>query len=421
MFGGKTIDFWRVLRPTKWPEEPPWMSFSTLIELEICPRRWALVAAEYSDIWNNRGYPSIPQTSALEGTIVHLSLQKITDALVENSCPSLIDESAIFTLRQLGGYTAIIMDSLERALLPYRENPRAFAVLDGIRTRLVAKVPELRMRVQRYLSRIHPEPRAMAHGETVIHPKEGPRNALKHGTYTEVLLQSTKLGWRGVADMLTLSITQCEIRDFKTGAPKEEHQVQLLIYALLWARDVARNPDGRLAEKLVLSYDEHDVEVPSPGVGKLCSLQDEIKKRTDAVLADLQLGNPRARTSLGNCMYCAVRHLCEEYWHWLARHYPKDEETKGRYIDIQIKLFSRHGPSSWNGEIEYGPAIQAGAAILLRTENFALALHPGQRLRLLNVYVSIPTSEEADTKKGHHLIIATMGSRSEMFLLSRLE
>lgn len=55
MFGGKNIDFWRVLRPTKWPEAPSWMSFATLIELEICPRRWALVAAEYSDIWNNRG------------------------------------------------------------------------------------------------------------------------------------------------------------------------------------------------------------------------------------------------------------------------------------------------------------------------------------------------------------------------------
>ncbi len=420
MSGGNNTDFWRVLRPTKWPGAPSWMSFSTLIELETCPRRWALAAAEYSDIWNNRGYPSVPQSSALEGTIVHLSLQKITGALIENSCPSLADASAILTLRQLGGYTAIIMNSLERVLLPYRENPRASAVLGGIRTRLAAKVPDIRTRVQRYLSRIRLEPCTIVHGETVIHPERELRHALQHGTYTEVLLQASKLGWRGVADMLTLSTTQCEIRDFKTGAPKEEHQVQLWTYALLWARDIGLNPAGRLADKLVLSYDERDVEVPSLDVSKLCSLEDEIEKRSAAALADLQSGNPRARTSLENCMYCTVRHLCEEYWHWLPRHYPKDEETKGRYMDIQIKLSSQHGPRSWDGEVEHGPDMQVGAAILLRTENLAFDLHPGQRLRLLNVHVSIP-SEEADTRNGHHLIVVTMGSRSEMFLLPKLE
>ncbi len=420
MSGGKNTDFWRVLRPAKWPEAPSWMSFSTLIELEICPRCWAMINAEYSDIWNKRGYPSVPQSSALEGTIVHLSLQKITGALIENSCPSLADESAILTLRQLGGYTAIIMDSLERVLLPYKENPRASAVLGVIRTRLAAKIPEIRTRVQRYLSRIRPEPRAIVHGETVIHPEGELRHALQHGTYTEVLLQSSKLGWRGVADMVTLSTTQCEIRDFKTGAPKEEHQVQLWTYALLWARDVGLNPAGRLADKLVLSYDERDVEVPSPEASKLCSLEDEIKKRSTAALADLQPSNPRARTSLENCTYCAVRQLCEEYWHWLARGYPKNEETTGRYIDIQIKLSSQHGPSSWDGAVEYGPAMQVGEAILLRTENLAFDLHPGQRLRLLNVHVSMP-NEEADAKNRHRLIVATMGSRSEMFLLSRLE
>ncbi len=419
MFGSKNKDFWHVLLPTKWPEAPSWMSFSTLTELEICPRHWALVTAEYPDVWDNRGYPSMPRTSTLEGTIVHLSLQKITDALAENSCPSLVEQSAVSTLRQLGGYTAIIMDSLERALLPYTENPRASKVLDGIRARLVAKIPELRTRVQRYLARIRLEPRAIVRGKTAVHPGEGPRAALQHGTYTEVFLQSSKLGWRGVADMLTLSTTKCEIRDFKTGAPKEEHQVQLWTYALIWARDIGLNPSGRLADKLVLSYDQRDVEVPALEASKLCSLEDEIMKRTDAALADFQSGDSRARMSLKNCMYCAVRHLCEEYWDWLARHYPKDEETKGKYTDIQIKLSSRHGPSSWNGEVEYGPAMEAGTAILLRTENLALDLPRGQRLRLLNVHVSVP-NEETEPKNGHHLVVATMGSWSEIFLLGRL-
>ncbi|MGB4099777.1 MAG: PD-(D/E)XK nuclease family protein [bacterium] len=393
------------------------MSFSTLIELEICPRRWALVASEYSEIWNNSGYPTVPQSSALEGTIVHLSLQKITRALLENGCSSLADASAILTLQQLGGYTNIIKDSLERVLLPYKVNPRVAVVLGDMRTQLAAKIPEIRTRVQKFLSRIRIEPRTIIQGKPILQPKRELRHALQHGTYTEVLLQAPKLKWRGIADLLSLSAAQCEIRDFKTGTQKEEHQVQLWTYALLWAQDSGLNPNSRLADKLVISYDECDVEVLPPDISKLSSLENEIKKRTGDALANLQSGNPQARLSLENCMYCAVRHLCEDYWPWLVRNYLTGKMINGKYIDIQIKLSSQHGPSSWDGEVEYGPAMKAGEAILLRTENPTFDLHPGQRLRLLNVHVSLP-SDEMDTKNEHHLIAATMGSWSEMFLIS---
>jgi hypothetical protein len=154
MSGDRNTDFWRVLRPSAWPQPPSWMSFSTLMELEACPRRWALATADYSDVWKYRGYPSVPQPSALEGTVVHLSLQKITEALVNRGCPSLVDESAILTLRELGGYTVTIMDSLERVLLAFKENPRVASALDEIRNRLTTRVPELRTRAQRFLSRI---------------------------------------------------------------------------------------------------------------------------------------------------------------------------------------------------------------------------------------------------------------------------
>jgi PD-(D/E)XK nuclease superfamily len=418
MSGGSNLDFWRVLRPSAWPQPPPWMSFSTLLELEACPRRWALKTAEYSNLWKYRGYPSVPQPSALLGTIVHLSLQKITGALVDRGCPSLIDESAILTMRKLGGYTTIVMDSLERVLLPYKENPRAAPTLDGIRHRLTNSVPELRTRVQKLLSRIRPEPRAVRPGEPVIHREGKLRHPLQHGSYAEVLLQASGLGWRGIADMLTLSTNKCEIRDFKTGASKEEHKSQLWTYALLWARDVDLNPSGRLADKLVLSYDESDVGVPAPEASTLRSLEDGLKLRTAVALADLQSDIPQARTTSENCLYCTVRHLCEEYWHWHIRQCPNAESAKGRYVDVQIKLSSQHGPSSWDGIIESGPTMKAGAPILLRTENHGFDLHPGDRLRVLNVYLSMPGEEEY-VKDGHSLIVATMGSRSEIFILSK--
>lgn len=120
--------------------------------------------------------------------------------------------------------------------------------------------------------------------------------------------------------------------------------------------------------------------------------------------------------SVEHCRYCTVRQLCEEYWHWLARHNPKDEPNKEKYMDIQIKLLTQHGPSSWDGEVECGPGMEPGTAILLRTENLLIKLRPDRRLRLLNVYVNMP-NEDMDTEDGHDLIVVTTGSWSEMYYL----
>ena len=416
MPGDINTSVWQVSSPSAWPEAPPWMSFSTLSDLEACPRRWALSAAKYPHLWEHRGYPRAPQLAALEGTVVHLTLQRITSAIVERGCPSLFDESAISTLRELGGYTAIILGSLERALLPYEGNPRAAPVLDGIRQRLAARVPELRSRVQRFLSRIHPESRAARPSGSTTHSKGEFRYQLQYGSHAEVELRASDLGWLGVADFLTLSTTSCKIRDFKTGASKQEHEFQLRTYALLWARDRDLNPSGRLADKLVLSYDGGDVEVLAPMADALSTLEDEIRERTAAALADLQTDPPEARPSQENCKYCAVRHLCEEYWQWHARLGRDSESPKGQFADLQIKLSSRHGPSSWDGVVECPSGPEVSRTILLRTANLRFALHPGQWLRLMNVHISMPDEEFTEDKRPP--VVATMGASTEAFLLS---
>lgn len=272
MSGDSNTGIWQVSLPLAWPEAPSWMSFSVLSDLEACPRRWALSAAEYPHVWQHRGYPRALQPAALEGTVVHLTLQTITSALVERGCPSLFDESAISALRELGGFTVIILRSLERALQSYEGNPRATPVLDGIRHRLAARVPELRSRVQRFLSRIHLESRAAISGDPTIQLVGKSRHQLPHGSHAEVELRASELRWLGVADLLTLSTKCCEIRDFKTGTLKPEHEFQLRTYALLWVWDRDLNPSGRFADKLVLSYDEGDIEVPAPGEHELARI-----------------------------------------------------------------------------------------------------------------------------------------------------
>jgi hypothetical protein len=416
MSGNSNSTIWHMLRLSKWPEAPLWMSFSTLSELETCPRRWALSAAEYPGLWKSRGYPKFPQPMALEGTVVHLALQKITVALADRGCPSLLDDSAISTLRDLGGYTTIIQNCIERALQPYQENPRAAPILDGTRSRLMAQVPALRARVQSLSCRIHLESHAVKSRDSGTHAQSDSRHQLSHGSYAEVGLQATDLGWLGNADLITISTSGCEIRDFKTGSPKQQHESQLQIYALLWARDQALNPSGRIANRLVLSYDERDVEIQAPGADNLRSLEKGLTERTAAALATLRADPPEARPSPDSCMNCSVRHLCEDYWQWHRRQGMDSGLLKRQFTDLQIKLARCHGATSWEGVVESPLGLKADGSLLLRTSNLQLDLHPGQRLRLLNVRVTLP--DEEFKKDERPPVVASMSANTEMFLLS---
>jgi hypothetical protein len=407
---------WCISNPPVWPKPPQWMSFTMLSELESCSRRCALTIAEYPSVWEKQGYPHIPRISSIEGTVIHLALKKISHALAKRRSHSLKDAYAVSALKDLGGYTVIITDCIESVLRQYEGNPRATPVMECIKQFLLPRVPKLRAHIQRLLSRIH-----LAADDSITSDEVGKRirpfsHQLPYGSHTEVELKVPDMGWHGVADLLTHTPADCEIRDFKSGVYKPQHKLQLLIYALLWALDRNLNPHGRLADKLVLSYDEHDVEIPAPNRDGLSSLEAEIRKRTETVIIELQHVPPEARPSQENCEYCIVRQLCEEYWHWL-RHTGKcyDKSPAGLFTDLQIELTARHGPTSWDGMVESSRLIDVGQSILLRTINVPFDLHAGQRIRLLHIYINVSQAENYETEQ--HATIATMGTNTEVFLL----
>lgn len=415
MSGQSNTAVWLVSSPSVWPKAPHWMSFSTLSELETCPRRWALSAADYPHVWEKCGYPRRPQISALEGTVVHLALEKISHALAKHGCHSLIEERAFSALKELGGYTVIIAECIDCALRPYEGNPRATPILDGARQQLTPRAPKFRTHIQRLLSRIRLVSRDGVALDAPAHGIEGSMHQLPHGSHAEVELQVPELGWHGVADLLTLTSSFCEIRDFKTGVSKPQHEFQLRLYALLWARDRNLNPSGRLADRLVLSYDESDVEVPVPREDELRFLEDEIRRRTAVVLSDLRLDPPDARPSQESCPYCSVRQLCEEYWKWHVRQEKGGEFPEGQFADLQVKISARHGPTSWDGIVESSSTINVGLPILLRTSNVPFDLRPGQRVRILNIHVDVSMEECIENEPTQ--VVATMGINTEMFIV----
>ena len=409
---------WTVLEPSKWPPAPAWMSYSTLTELEECPRRWALKSAEYSEVWEGRGYPRVPQSSVLVGQVVHSAIERVARALSEAGCESLQSESAVSALRQLGGYSAIVSDCMEAVFSKYEGNPRATPVVESLRQVLSTRVPELRSRVQRQVSRIKlAGDGSGAEGAGAGRQAgQGMRRPLKDGSHAELEVQDPELGWRGFVDLLTVSDSLCEIRDFKTGAVKDEHKLQLKLYAMLWSRDRELNPTGRAAQSLVLSYDEQDLQLEPPSAATLDALHEEIRERTERALNDATETVPEARPGQEQCQYCAVRHLCAEYWEWLRGEASGGELAASQYGDVEIELTSPHGPSSFDGRLLSGTGLQSGRDILFRTSNLQISLRSGQRLRVLNVQISDDSPDD-----GSAPIVATMTGTSEVFVLPEID
>lgn len=405
---------WLAAPPSAWPTAPEYISFSALSELEACPRRWALSAAAYPEVWENQGYPRALHAAALEGTVAHLALEMITRALAGRDCPSVKDPSAIAILKELGGFTEVIRQAIDRTLRWYHGNPRAVPAVDRTRRCLTARTAALRSRVQGLLSRVRLEARprtgpAAIRGDNAQH--QDLRDELPTGSHSEVHLVVEELGWKGVADLITLSESACEIRDFKTGAPKEDHHLQLRIYAVLWWLDRARNPSGRLADRLVISYDSGDVEVTAPSVSMLEGLRSELGGRRVAAIQTLDVDPPEARPSATTCAYCGVRHLCDAYWRE-----PFPPEGHGAWFtDVQLELTAQHGTTSWDGVVESCSGLARGSRILLRTVDLPFDLRPVMQVRVLNVRVSAP--DEDSTEGEPAPAVASMGLASEIFLL----
>jgi hypothetical protein len=206
-----------------------------------------------------------------------------------------------------------------------------------------------------------------------------------------------------------------EIRDFKTGAAKPQHELQLRIYALLWMRDHEVNPSGAPMTKLVLSYSTGTVDVPAPRELELEELAREMGARTEAAVRHLQGDPPEARPSRETCSFCAVRHLCDEFW-TAAQGSVFEKRSADGFDDLQIRIYAPHGSTSWDGTIE--ASVQTGfvGPVLLRLTEASDDVRPGRRIRVLGGYVSAPEAEQV--RHTTSPTIVSVGSGAEIFVMA---
>jgi hypothetical protein len=398
---------WQVVAPATWPPPPQEMSVSTWAEIEECPRRWALSAAEYPTVWSGRGYPPKMQVAALAGSVVHLALEIIAKQLARAGVSSMSDPSASMVVRELGGYTSIVEGCVERILKRYVDNPRAGTLMEHARRTLHGQVPALRARVQSMLNRLKLSKGSPSTSTASTAPRsDGPpaRLPLRKGNYPEVDVRARSIGWKGSIDLLVLNDEACEITDFKTGAADESHKFQVRAYAVMWRLDDELNPSGRVADRLVLSYESHDIDVAAPRASDIEDLARDLIARRLSAEAALAARPPSAHPNAETCRYCGVRQLCDAYWSSTTQIVSDD----GRYGDVELKITGRHGPLSWDGEVVRGRDLPPKTPALLRLKQ-DYDFKKGARVRVLDAAIA------RDPEDGGAPAVVTLSVLSETY------
>jgi len=410
-------ELWRVSDPKAWPSAPTGMTFSLLSELEECPRRWALGHAEYPEIWIGPGYPPRMHLPILVGNLIHSAIETITRALAHEGCQSAYDAKAVEVMKNLGGYTNLIEICMQRALDPYKGNPRSERVFDLIRDSLYGRTAEIRSQVQTLLGRVRLQGiQACSWGDQKPDPASRQRKPISFGIHPEIEMQAQDLGWRGRADLVILSESYCEIVDFKTGLRSNKHGFQMRVYALLWHKDKELNPTSRFANKLTLSYLDGDVDMPPPTRNDLTTLELEIKQRTRSALNALSADPPSAKPHLESCSLCDVRQLCKDYWQpAIHGNLTTGLTSVSQFTDAELTLLARHGTFSWNAAVNVLSNFQPGTNVVLYvpTQHYLVNLaEPHDRLRILNARISVDGEQNSQQE------VITLNSMSEAFLVA---
>jgi hypothetical protein len=394
------------------PSQPAFWSYSSLKEIEACPRQYMLSRASYPGLWSGQGYPPLPIVPAIMGDVVHGTLETIVMALVEAGCESSRAPGAVDVLRSLGGFTALIEQAVTSRLDLIKANPRVDAERCRRLTReLGDRVADARGQVQEYLSRA----KFLAKPANAGVPGQGPagqeppafgRHPVGPGAHPEVTLADEDLRLMGRVDLLAVGDGNADIVDYKTGAEDPGHFDQLRLYALLWDLDRVVNPTGVPATELTAAYQSHDVTVAAPTAVELRELEEAVRVRIAAADALFATDSPPARPSVEQCGMCQVRSLCDAYWASVA---PDPSTVKnGDWFDYEGIVGPANGVRSlWMLNIASGQQ-----ELLLRTTSTAKPLEIGSRVRLLGLRRDADLEVPATT--------AVMTASSEVFVVTNV-
>lgn len=294
--------FYELEAPTTWAEPPERYSFSSLQAIDACPRKWQLLHSE----WGEHGrFPQRPHPKALEGTIVHEAIERLVRALGKRGLPSITSPAfreAVAEIDFWGHFAREVEKWNARLARHPRSGP--FFVLRTPPRELANRAIRL-FREQYTPLDAAPQAKASTSGES------GPVDPMalldQRGAVSEIDVSHPELPFHGVIDLVELVDGGVQVVDFKTGKQKEEHELQLQLYGVLWWRRTGVRP-SRLAIQYLNQRRELQV-----GDADLVAAEKRLEKsiaNAGRLLAD----TPAEARPGKDCGYCPVRARCGAGW-----------------------------------------------------------------------------------------------------------
>lgn len=306
-----------ILRPTEWLS-PERYSYSTLVRLRECPRRWQLQHARYGE---SVGYPEPFQGSAERGRLVHQLVSHLFRAMAKNGNPPVGSpnfQAAIRELDPLGTASRLVEQFRERWARDPRPSKQRFS-WTPLEIYSAASLT------------FHREYRPMSGKARPPAPPAQPLNGTASGRAASIRLSRTgvlsehrvehpTLPIFGYVDLILQGQRGAILVDIKTGSPSPSHKEQVALYALLWWRQ-----EGQLPESGELRYGTHaePVDVRPESLELLeTDLAREIQSWSERLSAEANA------TPGEHCQRCPVRPSCDPYW--------EQPPQAGEWVDAEI-------------------------------------------------------------------------------------
>jgi hypothetical protein len=317
--------------PSRWASPPARWSYSQLTKLGECPRAWQLQRSDWGESSPKLAPPSLPQ---LTGTLIHEAVERILKAMALRGLPARGSDAFRAALREVD-YVQRLRDGVEAIqdqLSPRGLRPEDRDALDveALRNKVAALFQQQYGALER--RRDAPRlPQAPARGAGS--PLE---RLLAQGVLAEEPLEHPRLALQGVLDVVYLGPEGVVLADFKTGQPREGHQEQLSIYALLW-----RAVTGRLPDALEVIYVAETRRFPVDAAAL-----DALEARLEAQIASsaAALSERPARAVAGpHCADCPARIYCDLFWRTRLASPPPEE---GASVEVALRIEAALGPSA---------------------------------------------------------------------------
>jgi len=238
---------------------------------------------------------------------------------------------------------------------------------------------------------------------------------VQSGLNAEVEMRDAGGMWRGTADLIRVEEHGVEIIDFKTGVAKDEHALQLRLYARLFLEDRIVNPAHLPVTKLTLIYADREVELEVPSGAGMLALASEFDGRANQAQQKVTSMPPEARPSPEACGFCSVRHMCPSYWSPAGQALAGVSAKREGLVDAEVRLHERTAQTTWKASVAFCGGLANGASALVRCprENESLASTVAElvRGRVLSAQLIQPTEDSGE------LPVLNMTRASEVFVL----